>query len=338
MLTFSQRYSEEIGGMRINNRVIIRRYHAEQREERRIDRDSKNIILPRQLRTRLQSEITFLISQGYVENFLTVYDENAKQFQLNKNELRDLTTREIGSDLSSIIDTTTLSFDIGTYDDVSFLDLIEIIIVFSKKDLQAEVIERVNKILQETNSQFIIYGGFIFYKGGSGLNAIVHLLKDGFLKKKIESSYNRSDCQADAKASADMIQYIFSSEEKKSKTKEYASGIVKEIANRITNESKILEFEENFNELVKIAKKFSNTIQDIRHSDKHTIPVNEPNIYKLISNINLNIVEIAILSTPEKYIFNSDINEIKENYIKQYKIDRNKEEVVVYEEDLVCPF
>jgi len=72
-----------------------------------------------------------------------------------------------------------------------------------------------------------------------------------------------------------------------------------------------------------MSKSLSNAIQDIRHTDKHTIPVDGPNIYKLIAKINTSIIEAVILTVPDKYIIDIKLDSIKESYLTSYNIDPN---------------
>lgn len=77
------------------------------------------------------------------------------------------------------------------------------------------------------------------------------------------------------------------------------------------------------NLLVKNTKDFNNQISNIRHTDKHTIQVDYPDFYKLITQQNINIIELIILTFPEKYIKMPNSRLLKQNYIKKYNIDPN---------------
>src|SRR5690554_6230729 len=123
MLVFSQRFADELDRIRLRNRRLVRRYsndsHIDDNKEKR--REYQDTVLNDLLRTRLQSEIVYLIKNGYLERFLTVYDENSETYHIDELELRNLSSREIGYDLNIIIDPVTLSFDVGSYNDINFL-------------------------------------------------------------------------------------------------------------------------------------------------------------------------------------------------------------------------
>ena len=287
--------------------------------------NTDNSFLNEDLRIRLQSEIKYQIENGYLEPFLLVYDKNKNIYFLHSDTLKDLSNRELGFDLNNILDSRTLSFQKGTYNDLQFLDLIEVLIVFMKENERIKSIERLNRIFEECNEKFILYNGFIYIKGESGLKSIVPLVKDGLLKEKLTQSLDMLDdsYHVSAKVSADILQHLFSSEDGQLKTKIVSESLIEKIAERVTDDKNKKGLSEKLSQLVVIAKDLSNKLSDIRHTDKHTIPVDSPNIYKLIAKINLSIAEIAILTVPDEYVQENKIEKIKTNYLTMYSIDKN---------------
>jgi hypothetical protein len=61
-------------------------------------------------------------------------------------------------------------------------------------------------------------------------------------------------------------------------------------------------------------KRWNNKMNDIRHTDQHTIPLNEPNAYKLIANSNFELVELVILASPKKFLNFPNPAIIKKSY------------------------
>ena len=72
----------------------------------------------------------------------------------------------------------------------------------------------------------------------------------------------------------------------------------------------------------------SNEISNIRHTDRHTIPVEGFSFYKLITYNNLGIIELVIQSLPDNYIVNKDAKQLKAEYFQSYEIEENRIRVI----------
>jgi len=332
MITFSKRYTEKL----IRRRLMLNRSRFDSRHES----ISNNLISP-EMRVRLQSEIQFLIKHGYIESFLTVNDELRETIYLHNETFNDLCNRELGYGLSSIINPDTLTFNSDKdFDDAKFFDLIEIILVFSREDKHEFMSKRIKEIFDESGEKYTIYSDSIYIKGETGLRSISALIKDSMLKEKIIKStedIEMDDYQACAKKTADIIQYLFSGEQQKT-TKKCSEELITKVLKKLSLSSESTDLVKKISDLVQISKYLNNTIRDVRHTDQHTLPVDEPNIYKLISNINIGIAELVILSLPEEYIFQDEKDGLKEKYIKDYDIDPAKRWYISKPKEEEIPF
>lgn len=315
MITFSKRYTK--------NSTLLRRGYLNNRESRE-EGLNRNLFLNKEVRTRLQSEVKYIVRNLFLEDFLIVKDVKNNDTYLHKETLKDIGERELGFDLTDVIDPRTLSFDNGEYNDYYFFDLIEIFIVFTKKEHRQELIDRLNYCFTEAQDDFIINEGMIFLRSNTGLRSVTTLIRDKILKSKLGSLYEIEDYQSKAKIAADIVQYIFSSDDDQKQTKAVSEEILRRIAKDFTASAKVDELFKELNELVKNAKSLNNRIQDIRHTDKHTIPIDQPNLYKLIAQVNSSIVELVILAMPEEYVIKSDLESQKNMYLQKYKIVRTK--------------
>ena len=67
----------------------------------------------------------------------------------------------------------------------------------------------------------------------------------------------------------------------------------------------------------------SNNIFDVRHSEKHTIKIKNPYIYKLISQNNMSLIEFVVTSLKDEFILSEDWENIKAEYLQKYNINKN---------------
>lgn len=278
------------------------------------------------LRKRLQNEVKFIVSSlDYIEKILLLDNQKQEKIYLHDEILRDLSLREIGYDITKVIDCYTLSFDTPEYTDVKFLDLLEILIIFTKEEKRVELTQRFTNILQEETPNISINDFMIIIKNETWLRSIIPLLKDRLLKEKLSSFYDasfvRPNYESLCRISADILQFIFSSDKSKKDTKKYAENLIKELCKKRTTKSKVEELFGLVNILVNNAKAFNNTISNIRHTDRTTIQLDSPNFYKLISQQNINVIELVILTFPEKYIKIPNSKSLKDNYCKKYNTD-----------------
>lgn len=320
MELFSKRNSER------DIRMRSMRYRTEKEELR-------NQIIQDTLRIRLQEEVRYLISSGkYLERFLYVNNQLKDKIYLHDSTLRDLSMRVLGYSLKDILDCTSLSFENEDYSDIKFFDLLELLIIFTKNDSRKEVVARLNEIFKEEGDIFIILGFMITDKRATGLRPLIPLVKDSILRNKLfdlfSQSAHTSEYEIMAKTSAEVIQYLFSSPKSKTKTKQHSENLCLEMASKWTEKKSRLDLSTLLSETVKNAKELSNQISNIRHTDQHTIRVESPSLYKLIAQKNIALIELVVLSLPEKYISKHEPDELKNSYIKNYNVDKSTQWVV----------
>jgi hypothetical protein len=240
----------------------------------------------------------------------------------------DLSLRELGYDMSDYIDLREINFSDDKEKDEKLFDFVELLIIFTKSEKRSELIERINEIFIEEGNDFLIFQYMIINRKNTGLKSILPLIKDGLLKTKLNEYYQSALLPAPqyetlARISADIIQRLFSSPDAKDKTKKYADDVCKNIAERTTILENIDVLTKLLSDTIKNAKELSNQISNIRHTDQITIPVDSPNIYKLIVFKNINLAEITILSLPEKYITDHNPDQLKNSYLKKFNLDKN---------------
>jgi hypothetical protein len=315
MELFSKRYEDRI------RRTMYRSIRSSEVPE-------KGKFIKDSLRNRLKEQIKYMVrSKSYLEPMMYVNNATSGETYLHTGTLSDLSMREVGYDLDSFINLKDLSYREETYQDAKFFDLIELIIIFSKKDRRAELVSRLEVIFKEEGQEYSIHGHMIVSRENDGLRSTIPLLKEKNLQIKIKEYYEQRlvtsvNFEILAQISADIIQLLFSSPKKRNKTKEYAEELCEQIASRWTDKTKVAELKKLLSETVKNSKELANQIQNVRHTDRTTIPVEAPDLYKLIANKNINIAELVILSLPEKFISSQDPEDIKLSYLAQYGLSK----------------
>lgn len=277
------------------------------------------------LRNRLLEEIRYISSsEKFIESFLLYNVEGENKIILNADNLSKLSLRELGYDISNFFNFYKFSFN--SVKDLPFFDLLEILIIFSKVENRTDFVQRLEYIFKEEKDEFIIHEFMIVSKGETSLQSIIPLLKDGVLKEKLiefeRNHVNFPNYQLLSRISADMIQYLFSSTSK-TDTKKYTDLLCKQIAKKWTTSSKVPELHKLISDFVILAKQLNNQISNIRHSDKNTIQLENPSLYKLISLNNIRLAEMVILSLPNEYIIKQNAETLKQDYVDKYKIDKD---------------
>jgi len=293
------------------------------------------------LRERLVQQIKYLTdSKEYIEPFLLVKDETSGNIYIHEESLRELGKREMGYELTDLIDCKSRQLtDDGLNNDFALFDLLEILIIFSIKEQRDGIVARFSKILSEENSDFAINEFMFVYKKETGLKAITPLLKDPNLREKLESIYNamltNSDYESLARQSADLVQFLFSSPDGQ-KTKEFSNDLCRNVAKKWTESSKVEKLVDLLDDEVKQTKRMNNEVEDIRHTDRYTIPTEGYTFFKLIFMNNLSIIELVIQSLPSDYIFSEDPESIKKEYWKEYSIIESRSWIIkkIDEEDI----
>jgi hypothetical protein len=262
------------------------------------------------------------------------------RYYLERNSLHKLSMRGLGYSMTEICNCSDLSFDLDSYQDIKFFDLIELFIIFTKEDRRSSFIDRINEIFREEGDRFIIHDFLIIDKRAGGLRPLIPLIKDLLLRDKLSELLSESlligsnsGGEVSARISADVLQILFSDPDGKIDTKTYASDLCNKIATRWTTEDHVNDFSNLINETVLNAKKLGNEISNIRHTDGYTIKVEFPGFYKLISNNNTSIAELVILTFPEKYLIRQDPDGIKKSYLEKYSIDKEFGKVISKEEE-----
>lgn len=268
-------------------------------------------------------------SNKYLEPFLTLKGESNDEYSLYKGSVDDLTMRELGYEMSGAVDLIDLQpKDAEQGQDAKFFDLVELLIIFAKTEKRGDLIERLKTIFVEEGSEFSIHGFMIVNTANEGLRSIAPLIKEKILKEKIQEFYDQQRMSLKpnyeflAKTSAEIVQLIFSSPTSKEKTQKYASDLCLKVAQEWTEKNKATDLSTLLSETVKNAKALSNQIADVRHTDRTTIPVDSPDIYKIVASKNINIAELFILSLPEMYISKQDPEGLKSSYLSRYGIDK----------------
>lgn len=297
--------------------------------------ENRNVFLSEVLRKRLQQEVEYDIkSNSFFEPHLIVHNEVTQKFYLHETTLSEISLRELGYDITTVIIPSTLFFedDPKVIDDYKFFDLIELLLVFSRKSERQKLAARLSSILQEEGDLFTVHGFMIFKKGEAGLSSLRPLIKEQVLAKKVKEYYDISrgteNLEFRARISADIVQNIFSASSGQKDTKKHSEDLCNKVAERWTAKKNVKELSALLSETVQNAKKLSNQIANIRHTDRHAIPVNSPNLYALIAAKNIRIAELFILSLPEQFIASKDPEDMKQDYFRRYGVSPTSSWVV----------
>lgn len=305
--------------------LFSKRYTIQDLRQNFLDDDDdvkKQNFLSVVLRNRLQEEVRYIVaSNNFLEPFLVVDDQVLNSFYLHENSLRDLSRRELGYDMTEIVNPKTIDFNSAEYSDIYFFDLIELTIIFSKSSRRNDLVRRLERILKEEADIFVIHGFMIIQKGVLGLRSLLPLVKSQILALKLKEYFSTGlNYQARARSSADILQLIFSSPDQQKDTRIYTENICKEVATKWAEKENIERLAGLISATVLNSKSLSNEISNIRHTDQHTIPVGTPDLYKLISTNNIAVAEFVILSLPGRFIATQSPEEINGSYLKKYNL------------------
>lgn len=299
-------------------------------------------------RNRLIAEIKFLTSSDdFLEWFILFENRKKGKIFFDKEKIDSFSLSELGYSMSTYFSFEDFSFlpqerksrisetMESFFDDYRLFDLAEIVILFSKDDKRLEVIKRFNSIFFEESSDFQIVEHLITRKSGETLKTLVNLLKDENLKKKIKTYYEQcegKDYINAAKISADILNIVFSGYIKNNKPTDI-SRIKEKLAEKIVKggakrDEKILRFISHIDELLRNSKSLTNDIYDVRHTERSTIQLTNDNIYKLIANQNMALVELVLTTLKDDYVLGDNWETIKAQYIDKYRIDRTTRFVI----------
>ena len=324
MKLFSKRYNQlsyrELGG-----RMSSSRRHLE--------------LVSSEVRTRLVAEIEFLSSSDdYLEWFILFENERLEKIYFDENKVDHFTQTELGYKMSQFFEFETFAIVeqdtvsrvregemILYYDDMKLFDLIEMVILFAKKNSRDNLIARFNSIFHEEKSDFEIQETLITKRTKESLKSLSKTITDDALSMKIEDYYywiERGDYKNGAKSSSDILNIIFSDITKDNKKTEIEAKINK-TAELIVSNKKKQEFKDIMNSALTLSKNLSNQIYDIRHTEKSTIVIKNENIYKMVATYNMGLVEFFLTSIKDEFLVSEDWEEKKQEYIAKYNINPN---------------
>ena len=280
------------------------------------------------LRNRLLQEIEYLSSTDeFLERCFLVEDEKNSRWFLDGKSMKNFFLLEMGYDITVFFDFKNFCLKNSPDEppfDAELFDLIEMILIFAKEDSRKFVRERFQKHFLEENNEYEVHDFLISEKKTPGIKPYVSFLKDKILKDRFEQYYIASESKNKnhillAKISAEILQFLFSGD-KKGETKNYTENLIKFLSKKCVDDKNTKSFYEILNAVVLNAKKLNNEIANIRHTDRSTLLIDNPSLFKLITATNLHLAELVIFSEPEKYFFSQKAVDFKNEYIKKYKI------------------
>ncbi|MBU1177277.1 hypothetical protein KKH96_02415 [Patescibacteria group bacterium] len=317
-----------------------------------------NSFISNELRTRLAAEISFLTSMDdFLEFFILFENQKKESIFLDENKINGFSLSELGYKMTDFfqfedfaVKELEYSQQIPTrnetdrikrqneglnyFDDFKLFDLIEFVILFSKKSKRKEVIERFNNIYLEENSKYEIINGMITKKYGEDIYTIKNLLEDQNLKIKIEDyEYysDREDYINMAKVSAEIVNIIFSNQIQKKKKTEINKILKKTAIFLGLNKKDQDALYDELDSVLSNIKNFNNKIYNIRHTEKSTIHLKkncQEILYKVVAEKNITFIEMIILALKDDFIFSEDWEKIKNTYINKYKIKKDQRYVI----------
>jgi len=309
----------------------------------------RNELVGEQTRNRLVSEIRYLTSNNdFLEWFILFENQRKEKIFFEKGKLDSFSLAELGYRISDFFVFEDFAIieqksdddddgDAGYFDDAKLFDLVEITIVFAKEKKREEVISRFNAIFNEEESRFHIANKLITKKSGEDIRSLSGVLKDENLKSKVNLfySFEPMDYVSAAKVSTEILNILFSDyikDGKKREIKKIRENLIVKLfdgsKSKRGNSEKKARLNSYLESLLDIAKDLDNDIYDVRHTEKSTIEVKNSNFYKLIARLNISIAELALTTLKDDFILGEDWEEIKNNYIKKYKIDRETRLVI----------
>lgn len=323
--------------------------------------------ITKELRNRLIAEISYLTScDDFLEFFILFEDQKKEVIFLDKDKVDGFSLKELGYRTSDYFEFNNFAIkeqkhqkrfmsrnddgkmsrvekDLIYFNDSKLFDLIEFIILFSKKEKRNEIIKRFNDILSEEETLYEIINGMITTKSGEDIYKIQSLLIDGNLKNKIddyEHYEKKEDFVSMAKVSSEILNIIFSDykrDGKKYKIEEILKKISYSLAHSKKDSDKLFVY---LNEELNNIKRFNNDIYNIRHTEKSTVQLKggKSFVYKSVAVRNISFAEMIIISIKEEFIYSEDWESVKDNYISKYNINRDLRSVIKNNEIDDIPF
>ena len=282
--------------------------------------------LSEHLKSRLLTLIGLCIKNGFLEECLLKYFWNSISW-LHEENLWLISRWWLGYDLNKLYDPNRLEFDNWCENEWYIFDLLELLIIFCKEEKREEFIKRIRHIFDEEQGMFTysLHWYIIIQNDSNEFKSILPFIKDEKLRKKLvsyfEIKWKNTESSILAKASADIINYLLSSEEGEFK------NFMEQLFQKIWEKLSIEKPEELAQFLLKHAnqsKGFNNKIDDVRHTERSTIPIiQNSGIYKFIADNNMSLIELIITSLPEEYLSEWSPGEIKSTLLSTFSIDVN---------------
>lgn len=303
-------------------------------------------LIESELRNRLAAEILFITSRDdFLEWFILFENKKEGVIFLDGDKVDGFSLSELGYKMSDFFNFVNFSINeidlpikhrdtskidkITYFDDYKLFDLIEFLILFSKKDQRDNVINRFKEILNEENVQYTISNGVIEKSTGENLWSIKNLINSSSLKSKLEDYdyyYEQANYVNAAKVSAEILNIIFSGSVADIKK----SDIETKLKNLSAQLSKVKSEQESLyvylNSHLKSIKDLNNNIYNVRHTEQSTIHLDngdESILYKMIAECNISFIEVVIVNMKSDFIISENWETIKDNYIDKYQINRH---------------
>jgi len=331
---------------------------SKRHSERRIGFDNINYqrnarlnqLLSSEARNRLIAEIKFLSTRNDFLEFYVLFEDKRitpSIIYFDEDKINDFSLSELGYRMTDNFDFKNFemkqsrqllkyasdgdSYELY-YDDYRLFDLAEITILFSKSKERQNTISRINNILVEENTNFVIIESLITRKHGDDLRGIMGILKDETLRQKLErffDYYSKRDFVNSAKISADIINIIFSDKKDNGKLA-LIENVKQKVSTKLINEpdaDKRDRMSSYINDSLKLSRNLSNDIYDVRHTEKSTLHPIGDNVYEFVSRQNLNIISITITALKDDFVLSDDWETIKAAYNEKYKIDTHSRSI-----------
>lgn len=285
-------------------------------------------------RTRILAYIQHLCSTSkYLEPFFSVRDKRKSKTYLDANKVNQASNALLGYSIDTYFNIEDMKWSYYNiddnyeelyYEDSKIFDLIELLIVFCKKEHRNRISEAFGDLFRNIGFPADLVSWMVILHDGNSLSALAPLVENQTLKSKLELTAipgRVRDIENSARISADLTQLLYSSEEGKDKTKSYAEEVISRAADLWVTDANKENFEKLVSEIVNKVKQLNNQISNVRHTDKHTMIVNSPAVYKMIYSLNMGISELALVATQDELVSISDPEDIKNDYAKRFDID-----------------
>lgn len=291
-------------------------------------------------RTRILAYIQHLCSTSkYLEPFLSVNDKRKNETYLDAGKVNQASNALLGYSIDTYFSLKDMrwsyynsdeNYDELYYDDSRIFDLIELLLVFCKKEHRERISEAFADLFRNIGFPADIVSWMVILHDGNSLSALAPLVENQTLKSKLELTtipgrVRDRDIENSARISADLTQLLYSSNESQEKTKSYAEEVITKAADLwVTDDSKE-DFQKLVSDIVVKVKQLNNQISNVRHTDKHTMIVNSPAVFKMIYSLNMGVSELALVATQDELVSISNPEDIKNNHAKRFDIDMSIE-------------